>query len=84
MPVFMYWWERLPGKQGFIRRYLLLSLAKITSFITLIIFMLINFALLKIKYSGREYDGFTVPVWVPAIGGVSTLLFVLYLTTTFF
>lgn len=61
----------------------LLSLAKITSFITLIIFMLINFALLKIKYSKRSHDGFSVPLWVPLIGGVSTLLFVLYLTTTF-
>ena len=61
----------------------LLSLAKLTSYITLIIFALINFALLKIKYSGREYDGFTVPVWVPAIGGVSTSLFILYLATTF-
>jgi len=61
----------------------LLSLAKITSFITLDIFMLINFALLKIKYSRRIHDGFTVPLWVPLIGGVSTLLFVLYLITTF-
>lgn len=60
----------------------LLSLAKITSFITLIIFMLINFALLKIKYSHRTHDGFSVPLWVPLIGGVSTLMFVLYLTTT--
>jgi len=61
----------------------LLSLAKITSFITLIIFMLINFALLKIKYSKREHDGFTVPLWVPLIGGFSTLLFIFYLTSTF-
>ena len=61
----------------------LLSLAKITSFITLIIFMLINFALLKIKLSGRAFDGFTVPLWVPSIGGVSTLMFLLYLLTTF-
>lgn len=61
----------------------LLSLAKITSFITLIIFMLINFALLKIKHSKRSHDGFSVPLWVPLIGGVSTLLFVIYLTTTF-
>lgn len=60
----------------------LLSLAKITSFITLIIFMLINFALLKIKVSKREHDGFSVPLWVPFIGGFSTLLFVLYLLVT--
>lgn len=61
----------------------LLSLAKITSFITLNIFMLINFALLKIKFSKKPHDGFNVPLWVPLIGGVSTLLFVLYLITTF-
>ena len=62
----------------------LLSLAKITSFITLNVFMLINFALLKLKYSKKEHDGFTVPLWVPLVGGVSTLLFILYLTTTLF
>ena len=60
----------------------LLSLAKITSFITLIVFMLINFALVKVKISKREYDGFTVPLWVPLTGGLSTLLFILYLLTT--
>ena len=62
----------------------LLSLAKITSFITLIIFMLINFSLIKIKMTNREHDGFTVPIWIPLIGGLSTLLFILYLTTTLF
>ena len=61
----------------------LLSLAKITSFITLIIFMLINFALIKIKFSSKEHDGFKVPLIIPLIGGVSTLIFVLYLMTTF-
>lgn len=61
----------------------LLSLAKITSFITLLIFMLINFALLKIKYSKRLHDGFCVPLWVPLIGAISTLLFILYLIGTF-
>lgn len=61
----------------------LLSLAKITSFITLMVFMLINFALLKIKISKRAHDGFSVPLLVPLVGGVSTLLFVLYLITTF-
>lgn len=62
----------------------LLSLAKITSFITLIIFSLINFALLKIKYSGREHDGFSVAIWVPLFGGISTFLFILYFLTSFF
>lgn len=58
----------------------LLSLAKITSFFTLIIFMLINFALIKIKSSKREHDGFTVYLWVPVVGGVSTLIFIAYLS----
>ena len=62
----------------------LLSLAKITSFITLIIFMLINFSLIKIKLTKREHGGFAVPFWVPLIGGFSTLLFILYLTATLF
>lgn len=57
----------------------LLSLAKITSFITLTIFMLINFALLKIKIDGKEYDGYTVSIWVPGLGGILTLIFILYL-----
>ena len=61
----------------------LLSLAKITSFITLIIFMSINFALVKIKYSHKGYDGFKVPIAVPLIGGFSTLLFIFYLISTF-
>jgi amino acid transporter len=60
----------------------LLSLAKITSFITLIIFMLINFALVKIKFSNKNHAGFTVPLFVPLTGGISTLLFVLYLSST--
>ena len=60
----------------------LLSLAKITSFITLIIFMFINFALVKIKYSQRDYVGFTVPIAIPLIGGFSTLLFIIYLSST--
>ncbi len=61
----------------------LLSLAKITSFITLIIFMIINFALIKIKFSNRVHEGFTVPVWVPLLGGGATLIFIFYLLTTF-
>ena len=61
----------------------LLSLAKITSFITLIIFMLINFSLIKIKISDKEHNGFKVPLIIPIIGGASTLIFILYLITTF-
>lgn len=57
----------------------ILSLAKITSFITLIIFMLINFALVKIKLSQKDHLGFSVPAWVPWFGGITTALFLLQL-----
>lgn len=62
----------------------ILSLAKITSFITLIVFILVNFSLINIKYKNNHHNGFTVPMWVPMIGGISTLLFFLYLITTLF
>lgn len=61
----------------------LLSLAKITSFITLVIFMMINFALVKIKIKDKGHVGFTVPLWVPWAGGVLTLLFILIQVVNF-
>ena len=60
----------------------MLSLAKITSFITLMIFILVNFSLIKIKYKTKVHNGFSVPMWVPMIGGISTLLFLMYLIKT--
>ena len=69
---------------GFILVFALLlpivSLAKLTSFITLMIFILINFALVKIKYSAGSYDGFSVPLWLPWLGGISSLVFLLQQT----
>lgn len=56
----------------------LLSLAKLTSFITLSVFALINLALWRIKCRGDNVTGFTVPLWVPVIGFFSTLLFLLF------
>lgn len=54
----------------------LLSLAKLTSFVTLVIFALMNIALWRIKRRAEDdYTGFQVPLWVPAIGAVITLLF---------
>jgi len=56
----------------------LLSLAKLTSFVTLIIFTLMNLALWRIKRR-REltYQGFTVPLWVPVVGAVVSVLFLI-------
>ena len=57
----------------------LLSLAKLTSFITLIVFALVNFSLLQIKRQAPEHQGiFTVPLWVPLTGFISSSCFVLY------
>ena len=58
----------------------LLSLAKTTSFITLIVFSLINLALLKIKISdGATKEGvYSVPVWVPLTGFIVCTSFVLF------
>ena len=45
-------------------------LAKITSFIMLLIFSLVNISLVAIKLSGREADAGAIsyPLWVPAVG----------------
>jgi len=56
----------------------LLSLAKLTSFISLNIFILINLALLRIKRRGLSSPGISVPLWIPACGFLFSLVFVLY------
>ncbi len=54
----------------------LLSLARLTSFVTLAVFALINLSLLRIKRLDPTRTGvFTVPVWVPLIGFILTSLF---------
>jgi len=56
----------------------LLSLAKLTSFVTLIIFTLMNLALWRIKRRREQtYQGFTVPLWVPGIGALVSVLFLI-------
>jgi APA family basic amino acid/polyamine antiporter len=55
----------------------ILSLAKITSFITLVVFSLINLALLVIKVKQDEHDAFQVPFWVPVLGFVVCAGFVI-------
>ena len=56
----------------------LLSLAKLTSFISLSIFTLINLALLRIKRRGERSPTINIPLWVPVCGFVFSLLFVIY------
>jgi basic amino acid/polyamine antiporter, APA family len=52
------------------------SLALLTSYITLGVFTLVNVALWRLKLRVPEHSGMQVPLWVPIAGFVSTLLFV--------
>lgn len=62
----------------------LLSLAKLTSFVILIVFTLINFSLWQIKIRAPQPEDIrTVPLWVPIIGFFSSGAFVLYQITLF-
>jgi len=57
----------------------LLSLAKLTSFITLSIFSMINLALWRIKQrDGSEGVRFVVPLWIPVSGFVCSSAFLLF------
>ncbi|MGM0679479.1 MAG: APC family permease, partial [Pseudomonadota bacterium] len=53
----------------------LISLARLTSFVTLIIFTLMNVALWRIKQRGDSYQGYQVPLWVPVAGTLVSALF---------
>lgn len=60
----------------------LVTLAKATSFITLVAFSFINLALLRIKRRDPRPDGVRVyPAWVPWAGFLSSSAFVLYQLT---
>lgn len=53
----------------------LIQLAKLTSFIILIIFAGVNISLIRIKrMNTADYSGAVYPVWVPAVGTVLCLL----------
>jgi len=56
----------------------LLSLAKITSLVTLIVFSLVNLALLVIKLKGEQHDAFSIPIWVPFTGFIACGGFVIF------
>ena len=55
------------------------TLARITSLLLLIVFALVNLALLRIKRHGaNDYAGFTTPRWLPLAGFLSSLGFLAY------
>lgn len=56
----------------------LLSLAKLTSMVTLIVFSLVNLALLVIKLKGEKHEAFSIPVWVPFAGFIACGSFVVF------
>ena len=56
----------------------LLSLAKLTSLVTLIVFSLVNLALLVIKLKGEKHEAFSIPVWVPFAGFIACGSFVVF------
>lgn len=61
----------------------LVTLAKATSFITLVAFSLINLALLRIKHRDPHPAGMRIyPVWIPWVGFLSSSAFVLYQLAT--
>ena len=62
----------------------LLSLAKLTSFIILIVFALINLSLWQIKLRAPQPEDIrTVPLWVPVTGFFCSSAFVFYQTIVF-
>jgi hypothetical protein len=61
----------------------LLSLARITSFIALSIFAVVNFALLRLKRTQRTTPEFSVPVITPLIGAVLCVAMIAYETYHF-
>jgi amino acid transporter len=57
----------------------LVTLAEITSLITLIIFAVVNLALWRLKRRGPgPADAPAIPIWVPVVGGLSSLAFALF------
>ena len=57
----------------------LLTLAETTSFITLIVFTAVNLALWRLKMKGGspQAEVINLPIWVPAIGGLLCVSFIL-------
>jgi amino acid transporter len=56
----------------------LLSLAKITSYITLTVFAVVNLSLWRIKRTRSRSHGLQVPIWIPVAGFISCLGLLLF------
>jgi amino acid transporter len=56
----------------------LLSLAKLTSLVTLVVFSLINLALFIIKLKGERHEAFSIPIMVPLLGFMTCGSFVIF------
>jgi len=56
----------------------LITLAKMTSFVTLIVFALMNLSLWRVKVLERDYQGFRIPILVPIVGAFASSGFVIY------
>lgn len=56
----------------------LVTLAELTSYLVLTVFALVNLALIKIKKQSPQPEGVSVfSIWIPQLGFVTTLLFLL-------
>ena len=53
----------------------LTSLAKLTSFIIIMVFFLVNVALIKLLFTKETKDHFTAKPWVPVVGAIMCLMF---------
>ncbi|MGD8514140.1 MAG: amino acid permease [Granulosicoccaceae bacterium] len=56
----------------------LVTLAKLTSFITMTVFTLISLSLWRVKVREPVFDGFKVPLWLPVTGVFASMSFLLY------
>jgi amino acid transporter len=56
----------------------LVTLAKLTSFITLMVFTMMNLSLCRVKLLYKDHEGFTVPLIMPVMGTLVSGSFVIY------
>jgi amino acid transporter len=52
------------------------QLAQVTSFVILLVFAVVNAALVLVKRKAPEKPGFRVPIWLPVVGAVACLAMV--------
>jgi APA family basic amino acid/polyamine antiporter len=58
----------------------LVTLAKLSSFIIMVIFTLINLSLWRVKVREPAFEGFKVPLFIPVMGVLTSLVLLLYQT----